>query len=793
MKISIGWLADFVDLSGIPHQDIADRLTLRTAEVEGVETIRRDLRSIVAAAVLHCAPIGTDGALALVKVDIGGATRMTVCAAPNVRAGMTAAFALPGAILAGGEVVKVRERSGHPSEGVLCAAAEIGLGSAHEGLLELPSGITAGTPLASLIPADDTLIEIDNKSLTHRPDLWGHYGFARELGAIFGRPLAEYATANLADWDALPPFPIAIGDADGCPLYSAVALEVSANTAAPMRIQGRLLTLGITPVKMLVDVTNYVQLELGQPTHAFDAGDIRTIRVDRAADAREFPTLDGKLRRLLPEDLLIYGDDEPIALAGIMGGLHSRIRAETRTIILESANFRASRIRRTSVRLNLRTDASMRFEKKLPPIFTRIAAGRIVRELKMAGITATARSRYSHIGDFCDAARSITIAPGWMASRAGASIDDTTAVDLLKGIGFASLRRDDGAIVVSVPPFRSAADISIPEDISEEVMRLFGYENITPVPPEGPLVPVKPHLGTLNQHRTRRILSMGHGFTEVQTYGWLADDWISRIGYAPAQPLVVRNPIAAGRGRMRDTLVPNLLAVASQNCRLRDAFRIYEIGKVFRMTKDGKHHEENHLAGVVALQSSTDPAQTVRTVRGAIEDIARAASLPTPEFARISPLDGHPWMVTSHVLEVSAKGIPLGHLGLLPRSLVPAVLTGGHAAWFSLRMPALEGEPFPSQKYVPPPAFPCSWQDFTCDWPIARGFADLVAVLDKYAHPHVESRSLVAFYQPKQGTTARYSFRYVLRWPDRTPTPADVQEFHSGFLRFAAANSITLA
>jgi phenylalanyl-tRNA synthetase beta chain len=333
----------------------------------------------------------------------------TVCGAPNVRVGMKAVFADPGATLGDGAVVHVSQRAGRRSKGVLCAPSEIGLGSSREGLLELPAGTPAGTPIADLLPAADTLIEIDNKSLTHRPDLWGHYGFARELASIFDRPLRPYVTADLAAFDHLPPFDIQVDDVDGCPLYSAIALQIRGNPVSPLRMQARLATLGSTPINLLVDVTNYVQFELGQPTHAFDAAALPRVRVARAGHPREFVTLDGKVRKLLPDDLLIQAGDEPVALAGVMGGLQSKVEEHTRRIVLESANFRASRVRFTSVRLALRTDASLRFEKKLPPSYARTAAARIVHELGLAGVAPEALSRYSHVGDFRDSPRPILL------------------------------------------------------------------------------------------------------------------------------------------------------------------------------------------------------------------------------------------------------------------------------------------------------------------------------------------------------------------------------------------------
>ncbi len=795
MMISLDWLSDFVDLAGLDPEEIAERLTVHTAEVEGWERLERTGPGVVVGRIEAVERLPSDSAaVVLATVDVGARRVETVCGAPNAFRGATVAVALPGTRLSGGAVVTEAEVHGKRSTAVLCSPAELGWSSAHEGLLLLPDGLAPGTPLETLVPPQDVLIEIDNKSLTHRPDLWGHYGFARELSAIFGRPLRPYETVELNRFDHLPPVDVRIDDPEDCPYYAAMRIEAEGNPPSPPRMQSRLHAIGSRSRNLLVDVTNYVQFELGQPTHAFDGDKVRSIRVARSGVAQEMRTLDGKPWPILPEDLLIHEGKRPIAIAGIMGGLESEVSPGTRVLLLESANFRAARIRQTSVRLGLRTDASLRFEKKLPPIYARSAIGRILTLFAQAGYKHRPVSRLSSAGDLRDRHRRIHLPAGDITRRAGTEIPDDTAAAILTAIGFECRRAPDGGLDVSVPPFRGEFDIAIPEDLAEEVMRLYGYDRIPPQLPPAPVRSTPPHLESLNHHRARRVLAQGHGFVEVQSYCWFADEWLREIGYEPPRPtLNIRNPLAVDRRRLRETLLPNLLAFVLQNRRVADRFRLFELGPVFWRDASGGKQEAPQLAGVAVDQTSgVAPEAEFRGVRAAIEDLATAAGLPPLTFRR-GAAAGAPWRGTSATLDILREDRLVGAMGLLPSVLRRKVLDAGHAVWFWLEIDALAGPLFPASRYQPPPVFPGSWQDFTFVWKTAAGYQDLTAVLSGYHHPALTGVEFVTVYTPKGQETSRYTFRFHLGWPDRTISTEDIQSFREGFLAYAGRQGLTIA
>lgn len=790
MKLSLNWLSDFVDLSGISPEKVEDLLTLRTAESEGIEHIQRKLDHVVWAELLSLTRI--DDRLQLVEVDIGGETRTTVSAAPGLSVGAIAAFALPGAVLADGTAIAATEFKGHASEGMLCAPGEIGVGSYREKVLFAPAGTPPGRAVAEDIASTDVLIEIDNKSLTHRPDLWGHYGFARELAGIFGLPLKAYPVVDLSQYDGLPAHPVAIDALDVCPLYSATAVDVRGDAVSPLKVQSRLLTLGQSPISLLVDLTNYIQLELGQPSHAFDARHVPAIRVARAGEARKFETLDGKVRDLIADDLLILGNDQPVALAGIIGGADSAVMDGTEQVVLEVANFAATRVRRTSVRLDVRTDSSLRFEKKLPLAFVRTAAGRFLQLLVDADIDHTVRSRFSYVGKLASDPRRIHVPAGWLSRRAGADISNEVASRLLESIGFTVTGAEDGGLHVDVPGFRGEADMAILEDVSEEVFRLFGYENITPVPPVGPLAPTPSHMPTVVQHRIRRLLAQAHGMVEVHTYSWFNNDWIHDLGYVPERPLKLANAYSATRDTMRDTLLPNMLAVAHQNRRAAERFQVFEIGRRFWLDAEGTKHEADQLCILAVDQTSDDPEPTYRAVRSAVDDILETAGLPALVPGNIGAPARTPWTVPGLTLSLVLNGQNIGYMGVLNDKSARRILRGGHAVWLTLDVDAVLGELFPGVDYQSPPSHPGTEQDFTFEWPMGVGYGGLCRVLDGFSHDAVHSRSLQAVYPLPDQPEARYTLRYALRWAGRTPSEVDIEAFRSAFLGFLDQNKLKL-
>ena len=381
MFLSMNWISDFVDLTGLDKMELISRFSLSTAEVEN-EIFHKgsDISGIVVAEIKEVADHPDSKKLHLLKVDAGdGALTDVVCGAPNVKVGMKTAFAKVGAKI--GEIeITPRPVAGITSYGMCCSEKEIGISDDHEGIMEILDDAPCGTDLKELYEIDDIIFEVDNKSLTNRPDLWGHYGIAREFAALAGRELKPLDCIDLAKYDGLPKVDMKIED-KLCQRYSCMQVENITKTVSPVNMRIRLYYCGMRGINLLADLTNYLMLEMGQPMHAFDSRKVEKLRIKRFDKPFTFQTLDGIERNIDENTLMICNDDTPVAIAGIMGGLDSEIVDDTTTLTLESATFDAVSIRKSTVRLAHRTDASMRYEKCLDPEMTVTAIGRFLKLL----------------------------------------------------------------------------------------------------------------------------------------------------------------------------------------------------------------------------------------------------------------------------------------------------------------------------------------------------------------------------------------------------------------------------
>jgi phenylalanyl-tRNA synthetase beta chain len=802
LKISLDWISDFVDLSDVEAETIADRLTLSTAEVEGFEILHRSVDGVVIGEVVEVERAAQGGhppadgeRLQLATVDCASARYVTVCGAPNLRVGMKAPFAPPGVTLAGNQRIETAQVAGHKSEGVLCSPMELGMSRWHEGVLECPAHVETGTPLSAFIPVQDVIVEIDNKSLTHRPDLWGHYAFARELAAIFKRELRPLPMIDLSRYDRLPEYPLTIDDTEGCPCYGCIEFKVAATVPSPLIIQRRLHALGQRTYNLMVDLTNYVMIELAQPTHAFDGDRLRAIRVAKMGCHGPFVTLDGQERAMSPDDLLIWNETEPVALAGVMGGLNSEVEASTTKVLLESANFKGSRIRRTSVRLDLRTESAQRFEKSQPRVNVKLAVARILKLIREAEVDAEVTSRFTVAGDLDEAFRPIELPPGCLKTMAGTDVPEKEVVSILHRLGFQAEYTGDGRLKVGIPPHRSRQDISIPADIAEEVLRIYGYDKIEPRLPEAPLEPLFVNKPLRMEHRARRLLAKSHGFIEVHNYGWTDDAWLQKIGFQPQRALELKNPSTQHTAWLRTALMPNLLALVPQNRAHRDRFRLFEIGHVYSRADDDGALETCNLAAVSFCPTGQPPLEEqFRAVKGAVEDLGRVIGGQRFRFEPSAAGDA-PWQTADHWVAVRRGDRHLGGLGVLTGNILKAAAPeGGQVVWLELSVDALEASIFPDVKYTAPPVYPGSWQDFSLVWDMARGFAALEDRLERFSHPLVMRRDFLYAYKGKglPKGQASYSYRFWLGAWDRTLSSQEIDQFRAAILEFLQSEGIPL-
>lgn len=598
MKFSYNWLNELVEGEALSAAQLSDRITLHTAESEGVERWGAHFETIVAARVMHVEPV-PDSKIVKARVDAGPLGEKTlVCGAPNCREGMLSALAPAGTVIDGHEI-SVATIRGVRSEGMLASGAELGINRDHDGILNLEDFAEA----RSLRPGDaipgcapDWIVEIDNKSLTHRPDLWGHHGMAREVAAITGGKLKEPAKLELVP-EGECPFGIDILDGKLAPRYSGLLIENVKVGPSPLWLQNRLSSIGLHPINNIVDITNYVLAELGQPMHAFDADKLHgnTIYVRPATDGEPCVALNDEAYTLTPANVVIADQAGPIAIAGVIGGRDSAITGATTRIFLESANFNASNIRRTSTALRLRTDASMRFEKAQDPENT---VRGIARALELLLEICPEARVAGGLGDAyypLPRPEPISLPHAWLERKLGRSIGIGEVRRILESIGFGIEQQGDESLVVHVPSWRATKDISIKDDLVEEVGRMVGYASITPQPPLGPAVVPHDNPERRQHHQIRQAIT-ALGYTEVYNYSFVTAKQAAAFGYAPESMVQIANPIAEDLAYMRPSLLPGVLENCESNLRHFDRFRFFEIGREIRKSASGLPEEVNFLA-----------------------------------------------------------------------------------------------------------------------------------------------------------------------------------------------------
>ncbi len=576
MKLSYAWLGEMVDLSEMSPERLQHALTFHTAEIEDREVIGADLADVVTARVMAVRPHPGADKLRLCTVgteaEADAEPREVVCGAPNVAAGQVIAYAPEGATLPGGPegqpiTLRRKEIRGVESRGMICSERELGLGEDHDGILVLPPETPLGVPIAQALSLEDTIFEVDNVCVTHRPDLWGHVGWAREAAALTRQDLRLPA---LFDASEAPqegtPFPVTIDDAEGCRRYVGVVIDGLRNGPSPLPLRRRLQGLGVRSIDLLVDLTNLVLLEQGQPLHAFDLRDVRghEIHVRPAREGEEMVTLDEQKRTLVPGDLVIADGQGPVALAGVMGAENSEVRADTTAILLEAATFDPLRIRRTASRLGLRTEASTRFEKSLDPELAMQAALRFVALAKAYMPGCRIAKPISDVYPRPIADLEIVLPLALVRRRLGTRIPDQRARALLAALGF-GVREQGESLCVRVPSWRATKDIERPEDLVEEIGRLAGYERIPPVAPIAPMVPQRPRPLRALERRVAAVLSLELGHAEVKHRSFYGATEAERIGLGDVEHLRVVNPSSEEHSHLIQSTAPAMLQTIQRN------------------------------------------------------------------------------------------------------------------------------------------------------------------------------------------------------------------------------------
>jgi len=607
MYLSLDWLKDFVDIPrNITPEELGLRLTSHTVEIDSVEKQVDKFKDVVIGKIIEIKKHPNADRLQIVKVDAGKEKLEVVCGAPNIEAGQLVPLALVGAILPNGMKIEEAEVRGIKSYGMLCAEDEIGLGDDHAGIMILSSG-KPGQVFGEYLKLKDVIYEVDNKSITHRADLWSHYGMAREISAFLKTKFKVYEENSklLVAKKEKFKLKVKIEDYKLSPRYMGVCLDGIKIESSPEWMQRRLVAVGMRPINNIVDVTNYVMLEFGQPLHAFDSGLVDEIVVRKAKKNEIMETLDGEKREMDQDMLVIADNKKPVAIAGIMGGANSEINKDTTSIIIESANFNFLSIRKTAQKLGLRTESSVRFEKALDPNLCETAIIRAVELIKQFCPKAQVVSNLADEKKFKLNQGPIELNISWLQNRIGKEVSEKEVLDILTKLGFSCDVSGD-KISIIVPTWRANRDVSIPEDIVEEVARIYGYNNIEPVMPK---IDMKPPLVVeelVFKKQIKEILSGSARATEVYNYAFVGEEQLKKLKSDINGHIKLANPLASHQTFLQKSLVPNLLENVKTNQARFNNFCLYEISNVFfdslgDISKDGCSedklpYQENYLS-----------------------------------------------------------------------------------------------------------------------------------------------------------------------------------------------------
>ena len=579
MFISLNWISDFVDLSGLDKNELIHKFSLSTAEVENEIFYKgSDLSGVVVAEIKSIEEHPESKKLHLLKVDCGEAELVdVVCGAPNVRVGLKTAFAKVGAKLS--EItISPRPVAGYTSYGMCCSEKEIGISDDNSGIMEITEDVACGTDIKELYQIDDIIFEVDNKSLTNRPDLWGHYGIAREFATLAGRELKPLDVVDLTQYNNLPQIDMKIED-PLCQRYSCLQVENITKNVSPVNMRIRLFYCGMRGINLLADLTNYLMLEMGQPMHAFDSRKVEKIRIKRFDEPFTFQTLDGVDRNIDENTLMICNGDTPVAIAGIMGGLDSEIVEDTTKLTLESATFDATSIRKSTVRLAHRTDASARYEKSLDPEMTVPAIARFVKLLtdmdEGVKVTSSLTDEYA----FCYPEVKLEFNKSFVDKYTGIEIGNDTIVNTLTALGF-SVDLQDNDFTVIVPSWRATKDVTIKADIIEEITRIYGYDNFDIHTVKAPLMPVRTAPEKSVEDRVKDILVKRYSLHELHSYIWAYSDEYKKLGIEVEDNIKLLNSTNPNIETIRRSIVPTQFCQIKSNLGYAEDFGIFEIGRV---------------------------------------------------------------------------------------------------------------------------------------------------------------------------------------------------------------------
>ena len=799
MKVSLNWIRDYVQLpADADLKKLAYDLTMSTVEVEDATDLGASFHDMVVGVINTIEQHPNADKLKVCKTDIGGRVEDIVCGGSNLREGMKVAVALPGAMCkwhGEGDLVEIKKSKlrGVDSYGMICGAVEIGLADlfptkeeAH--ILDLSDfDAPAGTPLADALDLNDIILEIDNKSMTNRPDLWGHYGIAREIAALYDLPMVEFPHFD-RNVENTSGFHVTVEDAERCPRMIGTQIENVCVKPAPYWMQVRIWKTGMRPINALVDITNYVMLATGQPSHAYDSDHIAGHIIVRRAKAGETLTLlNGKELPLSTDDLTIADDADIVGLAGVMGGAKDSILPTTSKVILEIANFQAAGIRRTALRYDNRTKASARYEKAIDPERCDQALDLSMQlfsdlypEMKVTGLV----NEYPrHLKQ-----AEIDVPLSWLERRLGKRLSPDEIKHKMELLGYGITFNGDNMHVV-VPTWRSTGDVSIQADIMEEVARMYGYENFEAEPITTTFDGAINQLDKDLERRIKEYLAIRCGMQEIFTYPWMEESYVNAVLQSTEGILSLSTPPSPAERFVRSSLLPNLCKAVVKNERYFDEFSIFETAQVFRDENytspyDPREKLPSQRKNVAGAFATTDKDITAlfRKAKGVVEMMARYVHMEALTFKQAEkPV----WADNVVWLNIYRGDEKVGDLALLAKKVSMACgIKNMNVMLFQLDQDSLVPLKSRTNTFTHLAEYPMTDYDISLLVDGSVQWKDVAQTVRGIKSELLHGAAFVDEYRGKQVPAGKKSLtlRLAIGSKDKTLTSAEIEEVASGVL-----------
>ena len=778
MFISMNWINDYVDLSGIETEELVKRFNLSTAEIEGYEEKGKNIQNVVFGKVLEVENHPESTKLHILKVDVGDEILQIVCGAPNVRVGMfTAVCKVGGCVIAG--KIKPTKLVGVESNGMCCAEAELGIGSDDSGIMDICEDVIIGQNIKDVWPVDDVVLEIDNKSLSNRPDLWGHYGFAREFAAIFNRPLKKVPVEDLTKYNDLLEVKINI-ETENCFRYSSICVKNIETKKSPRKMALRLNYAGMRDINLLADLTNYVMLDLGLPMHAFDNKIVKGINVLSSNGEITMTTLEGE-DHIPPIGATLICDEnkEPVAIAGVKGGLKSGITDETNSVLFEAAVFDSENIRKTSRGIGLITDSSQRYEKSLDPELTPMALARIVYLLKEIDGNVKVCSKFSDCYKKKYDKINIELDPKFISKIIGTEISKDFIVKTLKSLEFDVV--DNGEMLnVGVPSFRATKDVSIKEDLVEEVARLYGYDNIVPEPLAFDTVPQELIKSIEYEYDTKLFLAQKYGANEIHSYLWNYEEFNKQHKINTKSNLSLLDSSNAGQSGIRSELLPTLLRCLDENKNNYSDIRVFEIGRVVSGLDEQNLAIENKKLAVLFASQKSSEKDLFYEMKTMIVDIAKNLMGVDVELEKGETV---PYLHPVNSFRIKSRTDDYGCLGILHPETKKSIDKRFNVCLLEIDFEKLANTVVYTKKIKQISKYQSVEIDYNILVDENMVYAELVNKLSKFKSKIMTGYSLVDIYENKNvlGDKKSVTLRFGLASMDHTLSGEEIDNFRKDF------------